>query len=90
MPMLFVLPQCSILGPNLFTIYPLPLDDIVRAHNVHLHMQMIHNYILLLTDEILTIYKYAKLSQIEDSLSDVRRWLAVNLLKLNDFKTEFC
>ena len=81
------MPQGSVLGPILFSLYTTPLSKVIQNHpGIHFHfyaddMQL---YIHL-------THKHATLAfeRLKNCLDDVRKWLSVNKLKLNPDKTEF-
>ena len=77
-------PQGSVLGPILFTIYPLPLGDIIRKHGLKFHMYaddcQLYTSFSMSTNEAV--------SSMQMAIDDIRAWYAANMLKLNDDKTE--
>ena len=79
-------PQGSVLGPDLFTLYTAPLADIFQKHHVFFHMYADDTQILVSCPPS-DISK--SIEGLEQCLADVHSWMVVNLLKLNPSKTEF-
>ena len=82
----FGVPQGSVLGPVLVTLYTAPLSQIIARHDVEHHIDAddTHIYISLSGSEALE-----SLTDLKSCVTDVFGWMTNSELKLNPSKTEF-
>ena len=84
----FSVPQGSVLGPQLFKIYTLPLRDIIKRHHLDYHIYADDTQIYFSCPPVQAEMN-TWIARIEACISDIRRWMQESYLKLNDDKTEF-
>ena len=82
-------PQGSILGPILFTIYTAPTGDICRNNNVEFHLYANDTPLYLSFKPSKLNSKLNCITRIENCINEINVWMTQNLLKLNSDKTEF-
>ena len=81
-------PQGSVLGPILFTIYTTPLRNIIRKHGLRFHLYADDTHLPISFHPGASVSKEAAISHLDACINDIKIWMTNNLLKLNDAKTE--
>ena len=77
-------PQGSVLGPLLFSLYLPPLGSILRKHDISFHLRYAHDsqiYVPLKKKDECSVRLLLK------CLDDIKAWMALNFLNFN-YKTE--
>ncbi len=81
-------PQGSVGGPLLFTIYISPFTQIIKKHNLQYHfyaddIQLYQSFTPSQPNAV------SALENLEACIDDIKTWMLANSLKLNDSKSEF-
>ena len=84
--MILIKPQGSKIGPFGFKLYTKPLAAIAQKYGVSLHLYADDTQLYIPFDPQNS--KFA-MKQMEACIAEIKSWMAINFLKLNDEKTEF-
>ena len=84
-PVLSGVPQGSVLGPMIFSMYVTPLSAIIDSHYI-IHHSFADDTQLQMSAPP---YRISELLQsMQSCIGDIKAWASANMLKLNDNKTE--
>ena len=81
------IPQGSVLGPILFTIYTIPIDAIAWLYNVEIHIYADDTQLYVFFKMKDPISQQKALCTLQSCIAEIR--VVTNKLHLNDDKTEF-
>ena len=81
-------PQGSVLGPILFTLYTLPLGDIASKYGlrVHIYADDTQLYVAFKPNDSTSLGR--EINHLQQCFDEIKQWMTDNLLKLNSDKTE--
>ena len=81
-------PQGSVLGARLYSMYAYPMSTIIVKHNLQYHSYADDTQIYLQCDNTDDAIKET-INRLEKCIADVSAWMKKNSLRINEDKTEF-
>ena len=87
--MKYGVPQGSCLGPVLFVIYASKLFTILESHLPDVHAFADDSQLYISFKPVSMIEQSAAIKAMQDCITDIKKWMLADKLKLNDDKTEF-
>jgi hypothetical protein len=87
-PLLYGVPQGSVLGPILYTAYTTPLCHVISEHSMNYHFYADDTQIWLPVNFDDSLSLQNSISRIEACLEEISQWMTQNKLHINPDKTE--
>ena len=83
------IPQSLVLGPNLFSWFSSPQGDLCRKYEIDCNRYADDRQLYLSFKPMIPIDQVRCIRRLELYIAEIRCWMRMNFLKLNDSKTEF-
>ena len=88
-PVLQGVPQGSVLGARLYTLYVRPMSEICKRHDIHYHSYADDTQLYVHYDRNSDISMREAITKLEYCITEIGQWMTHNCLKLNQDKTEW-
>ena len=83
----FSVPQGSVLGPKKYCMFSRPIGNIITCHGLHYHCYADDTQVYVVVNDHDSLNE--NMDRLSKCLDDISRWMKMNMLKLNEEKSEF-
>ena len=88
-PVLQGVPQGSVLGARLYTLYVRPMSEICKRHDIHYYSYADDTQLYVHNDRNCDISVRETITKPENCITEISPWMTHNCLKLNQDKLEW-